>query len=248
MKTTVQQLKTQFPPLHLLEKSIQEKNLDHFKDEKFHSIKSIAESGFSAKLTRKELSGKVSEFYGQPAYIEPQCFTDLEYIRDEKSDIYALGVLLWELSSRHPTSLSKAANTEDSFEQFFLGRCYDNRIGTSQDQQKHLNSIQKQQRREIQTHNSILEGAIKMTKKYLNSSKAAEGSNTNAQLNLEWYYKIGLGTTKNSEKAFELYSKATKADNTNKQYKLVLFYANKWGAMKNEGKFFELYSRNRTHN
>src|SRR2546423_247089 len=33
------------------------------------------------------------------AYIDPQCFKDKTFSRNEKSDIYALGVILWELSS-----------------------------------------------------------------------------------------------------------------------------------------------------
>src|SRR5438128_962594 len=33
------------------------------------------------------------------AYIDPQCFKDKYFSRNEKSDIYALGVVLWELSS-----------------------------------------------------------------------------------------------------------------------------------------------------
>src|SRR2546421_21348 len=39
---------------------------------------------------------------GHMAYTEPQCFGDKHYSRNQKSDIYALGVLLWELSSGRP--------------------------------------------------------------------------------------------------------------------------------------------------
>src|SRR2546423_5049808 len=33
------------------------------------------------------------------AYIDPQCFKGNTFSRNEKSDIYALGVIFWELSS-----------------------------------------------------------------------------------------------------------------------------------------------------
>src|SRR5437763_10792799 len=36
------------------------------------------------------------------AYIDPQCFNVKSFVRNEKSDIYTLGVLLWELSSGKP--------------------------------------------------------------------------------------------------------------------------------------------------
>src|SRR6266498_3046443 len=37
-----------------------------------------------------------------PAYVEPQCYKNDNYIRDKKSDIYSLGVLLWEITSGCP--------------------------------------------------------------------------------------------------------------------------------------------------
>ena len=36
-------------------------------------------------------------------YTEPQCFKYIKYKKNKKSDIYSLGVLLWEISSgNHP--------------------------------------------------------------------------------------------------------------------------------------------------
>src|SRR6266498_4110001 len=44
-----------------------------------------------------------SKVFGMVAYIEPQCFIkNCNYVRDEKSDIYALGVLFWEITSGRP--------------------------------------------------------------------------------------------------------------------------------------------------
>src|SRR5204863_9418261 len=36
------------------------------------------------------------------AYIEPQCYKVSNYAIDKKSDIYSLGVLLWEITSGYP--------------------------------------------------------------------------------------------------------------------------------------------------
>jgi serine/threonine protein kinase len=43
-----------------------------------------------------------SVILGMLAYIEPQCFIINNYKRNEKSDIYSLGVLFWEISSGKP--------------------------------------------------------------------------------------------------------------------------------------------------
>ncbi|KAF0420516.1 kinase-like protein [Gigaspora margarita] len=40
--------------------------------------------------------------YGMPAYVEPQYFKNPNYGLTKKSDIYSLGVILWEISSGKP--------------------------------------------------------------------------------------------------------------------------------------------------
>jgi hypothetical protein len=48
----------------------------------------------------EESSNKKSEIFGIIPYIDPKKFTD-SYSSNEKSDVYSIGVLLWEISSGH---------------------------------------------------------------------------------------------------------------------------------------------------
>ncbi|PKY39301.1 kinase-like protein [Rhizophagus irregularis] len=61
----------------------------------------IADLGLSKKLAEATTHSK-SNKYGMREYIEPQCFKNIRYKKDKKSDIYSLGVLLWEISSGRP--------------------------------------------------------------------------------------------------------------------------------------------------
>src|SRR3954447_9484470 len=58
----------------------------------------ITDFGLSKSLDNNEHS----VVGGMVGYIEPQCFIDSTYKRDKASDIYSLGVLLWEISSGRP--------------------------------------------------------------------------------------------------------------------------------------------------
>src|ERR1051325_1167387 len=58
----------------------------------------ITDFGLSKSLDNNE----TSLVRGMVGYIEPQCFVNSTYKRDKTSDIYSLGVLLWEISSGKP--------------------------------------------------------------------------------------------------------------------------------------------------
>ncbi|PKY54046.1 kinase-like protein [Rhizophagus irregularis] len=64
----------------------------------------IADFGLSKQLTMEATTDSTShsKIYGVDAYIEPKCFLDKNYKKDKRSDIYSLGVLLWEITSGHP--------------------------------------------------------------------------------------------------------------------------------------------------
>ncbi|CAI2169138.1 11112_t:CDS:2 [Funneliformis geosporum] len=62
----------------------------------------ISDFGLSKRLNSDSIYG---ELRGMPAYVDPQCFKIKNYHRDKKSDIYSLGVLLWELTSGYPPFL-----------------------------------------------------------------------------------------------------------------------------------------------
>ncbi|CAG8669030.1 4162_t:CDS:2, partial [Ambispora leptoticha] len=57
----------------------------------------ISDFGCSKDINSK--SSSIPTIQGAIPYIEPKMFIELEYRKDKRSDIYSLGVLLWEISS-----------------------------------------------------------------------------------------------------------------------------------------------------
>ncbi|PKK66739.1 kinase-like protein [Rhizophagus irregularis] len=60
----------------------------------------IADLGLSKKLAEVTTNSK-GNTHGMLEYIDPQFFKDKKYKKNKESDIYSLGVLLWEITSGH---------------------------------------------------------------------------------------------------------------------------------------------------
>jgi hypothetical protein len=73
----------------------------------------IADLGLSKKLAEVTTNSKGNK-NGVLEYIEPQCFKNLEYKKNKKSDIYSLGVLLWEISSGRPPFSNHSQDIRDT--------------------------------------------------------------------------------------------------------------------------------------
>ncbi|GBB84214.1 hypothetical protein RclHR1_10830005 [Rhizophagus clarus] len=66
----------------------------------------IADFGTSKQLSESTSgSNSAANGIGMIEYMEPQCFKNIKYKKTKKSDIYSLGVLLWEISSGRPPFL-----------------------------------------------------------------------------------------------------------------------------------------------
>ncbi|RIA96280.1 kinase-like domain-containing protein [Glomus cerebriforme] len=61
----------------------------------------IADLGLSKKLAEISSNSKANKL-GMVEYIDPRCHKITKFKKDKKSDIYGLGVLLWEITSGNP--------------------------------------------------------------------------------------------------------------------------------------------------
>jgi len=50
----------------------------------------------------EDASKSRSDFFGVVPYINPKKFSDISYSLNKKSDVYSVGVLLWEISKGQP--------------------------------------------------------------------------------------------------------------------------------------------------
>jgi serine/threonine protein kinase len=57
----------------------------------------LADFGLSKRI--RDASKQRSDLFGMVPYIDPKKFVTSTYSLNEKSDVYSIGVLLWEISS-----------------------------------------------------------------------------------------------------------------------------------------------------
>jgi serine/threonine protein kinase len=60
----------------------------------------LADFGLSKRIEKVSASSKnTSKLFGVVPYIDPKKLSNSKYKSDKKSDVYSVGVLLWEISS-----------------------------------------------------------------------------------------------------------------------------------------------------
>ncbi|GES93416.1 kinase-like domain-containing protein [Rhizophagus clarus] len=65
-----------------------------------HTVK-LSDFGLSKRI--EETSNSQSKIFGLVPYIDPKSFDEnIKYLLNKKSNVYSIGVLLWEISSGHP--------------------------------------------------------------------------------------------------------------------------------------------------
>ena len=63
---------------------------------------SIKLAGFGLSKRIDEATKTQTKLHGMAPYIDPKILMDSNFKLNEKSDIYSIGVLLWEISSGNP--------------------------------------------------------------------------------------------------------------------------------------------------
>src|SRR5215469_13133931 len=59
----------------------------------------LADFGLSKKFAKA--SSNVSKMFGVIPFIDPKSLNDPNYKLDKKSDVYSIGILMWQISSGH---------------------------------------------------------------------------------------------------------------------------------------------------
>ena len=60
----------------------------------------LADFGLSKKIV--EASSNAPKLFGVLPYIDPQIFDNKSYRLDKASDVYSIGVIMWQISSGYP--------------------------------------------------------------------------------------------------------------------------------------------------
>ncbi|GBC05625.1 hypothetical protein RclHR1_06320003 [Rhizophagus clarus] len=168
-----------------------------------HTVK-LSDFGLSKRI--EETSNSHSKAFGLIPYTDPKSFNRSIaplYLLNKKSDVYSIGVLLWEVSSGQPPFhdidkkkafelYQKAADLGNANGIYNLGYCYRYGIGTDIDKKKAFELYQ----------------------------KAANLKSNAAQYILAYMYEYGDGIIKDISKAIYWYEKLAEQGDVNVQKKL----------------------------
>ncbi|GBC21971.2 kinase-like domain-containing protein [Rhizophagus irregularis DAOM 181602=DAOM 197198] len=192
----------------------------------------LVDLGLSNRI--KEISKQSSDLLDKIPYIDPKCLIVesnnivRSFIFNEKSDVYSIGVLLWEISSGKSP---------------FEGKLYDSNL---------VNQILQGYRETIVSNTPLDYSNLYIecwngesdNRPVMNQiiSKLREiiKIQTDDNEKLGYCYSMGIGTEINMKKAFKLYQKAADLGNIRAQCNLINLYLDGDGTEKDYNKAFEL--------
>ncbi|RIB22643.1 kinase-like domain-containing protein [Gigaspora rosea] len=128
----------------------------------------IADFGLSRKPNDSLVTSLATQ-HGLPAYVGPQCLAHPGKKRDEKSDVYSLGTIFWELTSG-TASFESAINSLAICVQILQGYRYDTIIGTPHNFAELYKKCWDYDPQKRPTTNKILETLDKISEETMNGA------------------------------------------------------------------------------
>ncbi|GES98810.1 kinase-like domain-containing protein [Rhizophagus clarus] len=211
----------------------------------------------------KKVSGQQKKFDTVP-YTDPKKFTIQQYPLNKKSDVYSIGMILWEISSGKPPFKLETYNDKLSMK---ISQGYRESIvpDTPADYSNLYSECWNSEpnNRPSMSQVEVNEGKEENGRKqhvlnYINDHKLKSQEIwdwlTNNQLNSNFIYLLGylyyhgIMTCTNMQKTFELYEKAANLGNNMAQYDLALMYKEGKVVNKNFDKAFELFKKSAEKN
>ncbi|CAI2169504.1 18939_t:CDS:2 [Funneliformis geosporum] len=227
----------------------------------------LADFGLSRKIN--DASNHSTDVFSVVPYVDPEYLKNISnknkgqlYLLNPKSDVYSIGVLLWQISSRHKPFYSKSEGYNASLimdiikerrEKIIKGTsieysdlykaCWSDDLNERPTLQQVVDSL----RAIIFEHYDTFQSIIIHTKNKIESQpfnwmqQAVRNKSIFGQLNLGSYYEKSIGTEKDLDKAFYLYEEVANNENLSRLYNLGICYELGKEIEKSEIKAFETY-------